>query len=227
MLDYLISNYFILLYFIALILSLVKYRLYYDTILKHLPILFSYTLLSELLGLLVRDIEEVQLIYVEDFYNYNTIIFNIFDIIFFLYFFYIYHQIIKNHKHKKIIQYGSILFLLLCIINLMVQNFYIEPQNLAITYGAILLLFSTFAYLWQLLTEKYRIPLRNNLLFWISTGLTVFYICYPVTMNFLSFNYGFYTKYHLTIYHYAAIGVLYSCIIIGFILMKRFRTPPL
>jgi hypothetical protein len=44
MLEYILNNYFMLLYFLALILSIAKYHLYYDTILKYLPILIVYIL---------------------------------------------------------------------------------------------------------------------------------------------------------------------------------------
>lgn len=224
MIEYLSHNYYIPLYFITLILSMVKYRLYYDTILKHLPIIFAYTLLSEVLGLLVRDLEDIQIIYDKEFYNYNTIIFNIFDIIFFLYFLYIYYHIIENSRSKKIIKYGSVLFIFSSIINLFFQDFYIDPQNYAIIIGSVILLYAVLMYLYNTTIEKHRLPLRNNLLFWISTGLLIFYIWYPISMYILTFNYSLYTEYNLSAYHYATIGLFYSCIIIGLTLMKRLRT---
>jgi hypothetical protein len=70
-----------LLYFLALILSIVKYHLYYDTILKYLPILIVYTFLTETLGIIIRDVDEIQIIYKQEYYNYNTAIFNIFDML--------------------------------------------------------------------------------------------------------------------------------------------------
>ena len=224
MLKYFQNNYFILLYLLAFIMSLIKYRLYYDTILKYLPMVIAYTLLSEVLGLIVRDVENIQIIYEKEFYNYNTIIFNIFDIIFFLYFFYVYYHIIDNSRSKKIITYGSILFIISCILNLFTQDFYIEPQNYAIIIGSLILLYAVLMYLYNTFIEKHSLPLRNNLLFWISTGLLIFYIWYPISMYILTFNYSLYTEYNLSVYHYATIGLFYSCIIIGFTLMKRLRT---
>ena len=142
MLDYFLNNYFLLLYLVAFILSLAKYRLYYDTILKYLPMIIAYTLLSEVLGLMVRDVDDIQIIYKQEYYNYNTVIFNVFDIIFYVYFFYVYYHLIDNSFSRKVIIYGSVAFLTSCILNLFMQNFYIEPQNYAIITGAIILLLS-------------------------------------------------------------------------------------
>lgn len=223
MFEYFLNNYFLLLYLLAFISSLAKYRLYYDTILKYLPIVIAYTLLSETLGLMVRDIDEIQIIYKQEYYNYNTVIFNIFDIIFFLYFFYVYYHIIDKSISKKVIKYGSWMFLVTCIMNLFIQDFYLEPQNYAIIIGSIILLYAVLTYLSKIFKKEQKLPLYTNLLFWISLGILVFYTCYPVTMYILTFYYEIYSEFNLSIFHYATIGVLYSCIIIGFILMKRLR----
>jgi len=223
MLEYLLENYFILLYFIALVLSIAKYQRYYDTVLRYFPILLAYTFLSEVLGLIVRDVDDIQLIYKQEFHNYNTIIFNVFDIIFFLYFFYIYYHLSKYPITKKIIKYGSVFFVITCIVNLFYQDFFTEPQNFGIIAGSIILLYAAIIYLYKLITIKHKLPLHTNLLFWISVGILIFYMCYPITMYILSFNYELFTAYNLSKYHYATIGIFYSCIILGLLFMKRLR----
>jgi hypothetical protein len=45
-----LENAFMLSYVVVVILSIVKYAKYFDTPLKYLPIIFFYTLLTELLG---------------------------------------------------------------------------------------------------------------------------------------------------------------------------------
>lgn len=225
MLQYILDNYFILLYFIALVLSVIKYRLYYDTVLKYLPIILGYVLMSEILGAIVRDIDDIQLVYIPEYYNYNTIIFNIFDIVFFLYFFYVFYQLSDKPINKIIIKYGSIVFLISCTVNLFYQDFYTQPQNYAIIVGAIILIFACLTYLYKIFTEEQKFVPRRNLLFWISIGLLFFYTYYPISMYILSFNYDLYSMYNITKYHYACISVLYSCFIIGFISMRRLRLP--
>ncbi len=223
MLAYLFDNYFMLFYFIALVLSLINYQRYYDTILRYFPIILAYTFLSEVLGLLVRDTNEIQLIYKQEFHNYNAIIFNIFDIIFFLYLFYIYYQVSGSTFTKAILKYGTWCFILVSIVNLFFQDFYTEPQNFSIIAGSVLLCYAALNFIIKLISVRHKLPLYNNLLFWISLGILFFYICYPIIMYILTFQYKQYIAYNLSEYHYVAIGVFYSCIIIGFILMKRLR----
>ncbi len=223
MLAYLLDNYFMPLYFIALVLSLIKYQLYYDTVLRYFPILLTYTFLTEVLGLIVRDVDDIQLVYRQEYYNYNTIIFNIYDVIFFLYFFYVYYQLNDNRLTKIIIKYGGITFLLTCIGNLFLQDFFTEPQNFAIIIGSVILIYTVSTYLYKLIITKHRLPIYRNLLFWLSIGILFFYICYPISMYILSFEYDFFILHNLSKYHYISIGVFYTCIIIGLILMKRLR----
>ena len=223
MLEYFLNNYFMLLYLIALILSITKYHLYYDSLLKYLPILIGYTFLTETFGIIIRDVDEIQIIYKQGYYNYNPVIFNIFDIIFFTYFFYVYYHIIDNLNSKKIIKYGTWVFLVICVFNLFIQDFYVYPQNYAIIIGSLILLFAVLTYLNKVFKEQQGLLLHTNLLFWISLGILFFYTCYPVTMYILSYYYDVYSEYNLSVFHYATIGVFYSCISIGFILMKRLR----
>lgn len=225
MLEYIFDAYFMILYFIALILSIVKYHLYYNSILKYLPILIAYTFLTETLGLIVKEIKEIQIIYQEDYNQYNAIIFNFFDIVFFIYFFYIYYHAIDNSLHQKTLKYGCILFIISSILNLFIQDFYIDPQNYSIIIGSILLLYSTGIYLNKIYKEAYKSYIHTNLLFWISIGIFFFYLFYPITMYLLTYRYDFFMDYNIINYHHASIGVLYMCFIIGFYLMKRFRIP--
>ncbi len=223
MLAYILDNYFMPLYLIALVLCIIKYQLYYDTVLRYFPILLAYTLMSEVLGLIVRDVDDIQLVYKQEFYNYNTIIFNIYDIIFFLYFFYIYYQLSDNITTKNIIKYGGACFLLTCIVNLFLQDFYTEPQNFAIIIGSAIIVYTASIYLYKMIITKYKLPVYRNLLFWISVGILFFYIWYPTAMYILSFHYDFFTNHNFSKYHYISIAVFYTCIIVGLTLMKRLR----
>ena len=223
MFEYFLSNYFFLLYLAAFVLSLTKYRLYYDTILKYLPLVIAYTLLSEILGLMVRDLKDVQIVYKKNYYEYNTAIFNIFDIIYNLYFLYIYRNTINTPVSRKIIDYGSVLFLITCVVNLFIQDFLTEPQNVAIIIGSVFLVYAALTYLLTTIKKDYKIPHTSNLLFWISIGILFFYSIYPINMYILGFEYNFFISHNLSVYHLITIGVLYTCYIIGFLLMKRFR----
>jgi len=220
MLELLQNNYFFLLYFAALILSIVRYRLYYDTLLKYLPILIAYTVLSEVLGFAVRNFDEIQIVYKEEFFYYNTLIFNIFDIIFYLYFLSIYHKALIATTSKKFVKIGMLLFILVSIINLFMQNIYVDPQNYAIIIGAFFTVVSALLFILQLKKDK-SVQISQKLLFWISLGIIFFHFFYPITMYILSFKYELYTAFGIAKFHYFSIAVLYCCFIIGFIRVKR------
>jgi len=224
MLEYLLNNYFFFLYSLALVLCIIQYKYYFDSVLKYLPVLIGYTLINELLGLLIRDVDEIQLIYNQTYYNYNAIIFNIFDIIFFLYFFYIYKNTIRNKMVKNITTYGTIVFLISCIVNLFFQSFYVEPQSYAIIVGALLLLINAITYLIEICQPNQNSILKRNLLFWISIGIVIFYSIYPFSMYLVSFNFQLYHTYNFTWIHFASLGIFYTFIIIGLALMRKFKT---
>ncbi|WP_281542615.1 hypothetical protein [Maribacter aestuarii] len=222
MLELVQNNYFFLLYIAAFILSIVRYRVYYDTVLKYFPILIAYTLLSEILGFAIRNFDDIQIVYEEDYYYYNTLIFNIFDFIFYLYFLSVYHKVLASANSKMFVKVGVVLFILVSILNVFLQNIYVSPQNYAILVGALFTVVSAFLYVMELHNNE-SIQITRKLLFWISIGIIVFHFFYPITMYIVSFEYDFYTTMGIGKFHLFTIALLYGCFIIGFIRMKRFK----
>ena len=220
--EFIRENYFLIFYALALLLALLQYRKYFDSLLKYFPIIIAYTLISEILGTVVRDYENIQIVYLDGYSFYNQLIFNIFDIIFFLYFFHVYRNAISSFKFKNWTKYGAILFILCSIINPFLQNFLLYAQMMASTIGSIVLIFSILLYF---LDKKAitNVPNRQNLLFWISWGLLLFYIFYPFILLLGYFNYELYKQFHVRIVHHILIAVMYSCFILGFIYMRRIR----
>ena len=221
-LEFIKENYFIALYAVALLLSIIRYNRYFDSLLKYLPMIIAYTLISEILGLVIREYDDIQIVYLEGYSFYNMLIFNIFDIIFFLYFFHVYRNAISIFKFKNWIKYGAILFIVCSIINPFIQNFLLYAQMMASTIGSIVLIFSILLYF---LDKKVitNVPNRQNLLFWISWGLLLFYIFYPFILLLGYFDYELYKQFHVKIVHHILIAVMYSCFILGFLFMRRIR----
>jgi len=221
--DFFFNNYFLLFYALAFIFSMVRYSKYFHTVLKYLPILIGYTLITEVLGFLIRDYDTIQIVYIEGYSYYNHLIFNIFDIIFFLYFFHVYRNTISSFKFKNWIKYGAILFIMCSIINPFFQDFLLYPQLMASTIGSIVLIFSILLYF---LDKKAiaNVPNRQNLLFWISWGLMFFYTFYPFILLLGYFDDELYKEFHVRKVQHILIVVMYSCFILGFILMRRIRS---
>lgn len=216
MLEFLKDNYFIPLYGITLAIGLVRYKRYYDSVLKYLPILIAYTLLTEILGILIRDYESFQIIYLEKYDYANYFIYNIYDVVFFLYFYFVFWKIIQEEKYRSIIKYGAIIYIVATLINPFFQNVLIFPQIYASSIGSIVLIISILLYHLKKRREKQK---KNRLLIWISIGLLVFNIFFPLIMLAGRFDYDLYKKLNFQQLHYFLIVAMYTCFIIGFLKM--------
>lgn len=187
--------------------------------------LIAYTLSTEVLGWYILKNEEYQIIYeglAGSHTNNNTAIYNIFDVILFMYFYYIYWRIIRKSIFKKIIKYGSLVFILVSIVNPFFQNFWKFPQIFALTVGSLVLILSVCFYFKDLKDKKIGTPLRSNLLFWISLGLIIFYPFYPAFVIIGLYQAELYMEW-FKISHQVLIAAMYLSFIIGFSLMRRFK----
>lgn len=217
-LEYIGGNYFMLFYLLALVLSIKKYHLYFNTVLKFLPILIGYAFLSELLGFLILNFDSFQIVSVEEYSYANNLVFNIYDIIFFLYFFYVYWKILKIKKHRTLIRYGAFLYLGSCIINPFLQDFTIFAQIYASTTGSFLLVIYILLYFFEYYKGLQR---KDDLLKWLSLGLLIFNLFFPFIMIMGEHYYDLYLLLHLRKVHHVLITAMYSCIIIGFIRLRN------
>jgi len=179
--------------------------------------IIAYTLLSEILGYLIVEFESFQIIYSDKYPFANNLIFNIFDIVFFLYFYFVFWKAIANSTHRKVIKYGTVLFVISCLINPFFQSILILPQVYAITVGSLLLITFCIFYFRQTITTKKS----NCLMLWISIGLLIFYFFYPTIIILGIYNYDFYQRLHLNQLNRLLIAIMYVCFIIGFLKMRK------
>ena len=223
MYAFLKDNYFIPLYAITLVVSLLRYKRYFNTsVLKYLPMLIAYTLVSEILGYFIRDFDSFQIVYQDKYQYANYIIFNIYDVVFFLYFFYLFWKTLKNKDHKNIIKYGGVVYVLATLINPFFQNALIFPQIYASTIGSIVLIISIFLYYHQIREQNGK---QYILLVWISSGLFIFNLFFPLISIFARYDYALYEKLGLRQFHYLLIVIMNACIILGFLFMRPIRAP--
>jgi len=223
-LEFLEGEYILALYALAFLLSIYRYRKYYETLLKYFPILIFYTLLTELLGKFIGEFEEIQIVYLDQFENYNSLIYNLFEIIFFLYFYYVFWNELNNTRNKKFIKYGSIFYIIISIINPFFQDAILYPQIYALTFGSILLVITTLLYFKELDSKSTGIPHYSNLLFWISVGLMLFHVFYPIIMVIGFYYSQAYLDLHLRTLLHILICIMYLCFIVGFIFMWHNRS---
>jgi hypothetical protein len=218
-LELLKDNYFFILYFAVLVLSLVRYRRYFDSVLKFFPILIGYTILTEILGFLIKNFEEFRITSSEIYPYANNAIYNIYDIIFTCYFLYIFHKKIKNRKFKNYIIYGSIIYAISVGINPFFEDWIIFPQTIAFTVGSILLIMSILLYFTD---SKFRREKNNNLLVWIAIGLLIFNLFFPPILIAGIYYYDVvYQEFNLRQVHLVLITAMYACFIVGFLHLRN------
>ena len=107
--DLILENAFIPVYGITVAVALWRYRRYFDTVFKFLPILLMYTFLTELAGLIFKTYEEWDLVFSDLLHYNNWVIYNIYNIIFFAYFIYVYWISVKIEKYRRVILVGGLL----------------------------------------------------------------------------------------------------------------------
>jgi len=212
----------LIIYLIALIFSILSYKKYFDSFLKYLPILIGYTFLTEFLGLFIRESDAFAIIYSQGNEYLNSLIFNIFDIFFFLYFLFIYWKALDDARQKKWIKNGGLLFVLVSIINPFFQSFSLEPQIYSMLIGSFFIISAAILYFKQV--NGFKGESNRKLLSWVSLGLLIFYPFYPIIFFIvIYFDDALYRMLHLNIIHQILICLMYCCFIIGFIRMNRMK----
>jgi hypothetical protein len=199
-------------YAIVFVVSLIKFPLYKNTPLRILPLILLLTLVTESLGGLINKIYGPP----------NIIVFNIYYFLYFTMFFYLFMKVIEVDKFKKLIKIGILVFWIFYLSDLILTDIVNESFTRSYIAGAGILIFSITLYYISILQSSLVLVIKNDLLFWISVGLFLFYIGYlPIKIIrswFLQLNDFF--NILLTI-QFSLIIVMYGCFLIGFLWMKK------
>ena len=222
-LDQFLEGAFVPLYAITLIVALWRYQRYFDTALKYLPILLFYAFLSELLGMIIRDSENMNLFLNEFYVNNNFVIFNIYYIISFGFFLVIYYLYLKRPFHKRIMLVLGIIFTGTAITNAIYESFLTISQVYTYTVGAISMIICTGLYFIENKTQRNTWFNPRDLLSWISLGMFVFFLVYT-PIKILKQYWLMLGEYHQPWsrrLHLSALVFMYVSFSIGFIKMDR------
>lgn len=215
------DQFFVFIYLLTWIVSVYRYRRYFDTPLKYLPMLIIYTFFTELLGYFIKFSSEFQFFSDERFARQNVIIYNVYQVVFFLFFFEVYRKIIKNQLAKKWISYGSILCVLIYLVNAIFYN----PLHNQLTHAHIIVSLMFIAVLAMYFKEKHTeespYPKKYNLLFWVSVGLMMFYTLFPVILILFKLKLSITMHIYLRPILLGSIVFMYGCFIIGLLVGKR------
>ncbi|AWX43554.1 hypothetical protein HME9304_00543 [Flagellimonas maritima] len=215
------DHFYIPLYLITWAVAVYRYRRYFDTVLKYLPILIIYTFFTELLGYFIKNHDDFQF-FSDDRYDWhNVIIYNIYQIVFFLFFYWVYWKTITNKSSKKIIKYGAFVCLLSYIVSAFFQNPLHEQLNYAHAVGSLILIFALILYFNEKRAEKNPFSQKHNLLFWVGLGLFIFYVVFPFILLSDYLNLNISLQFQLRTILLVAIVLMYSLFMIGLVLGKR------
>lgn len=222
-LDKVLEGAFTPLYAVTLLIALWRYRRYYDTALKYLPILLFYTFLSELLGMIIKYSANMGLFLNELYANNNFVIYNIYYIISFLFFLVIYYLYLKRSVHKRIIAFFIPIFIVVAFVNALYESFLTISQVYTYVVGAIGMIVCAALYFIENKIDRNSWFNSRDLLSWISLGLFVFYMVFtPIKiLKHYWLMIGEYPPIWSRRLHLSVLVFMYVSFILGFIKMDR------
>jgi len=193
--------------YLSAIVAIVFFYKYKNTRLRYFTLILVYIALNDLYGGYLRD----------SGFEYNYIIYNIYNVISFSFYFLLYRKHLKTKRYQKVVLLFLLTYLLSFMINGFFQNYITQLQTIPYIIASIFLVISIIFYFIEILNSEKVLKVNKNLLFWISIGLFLFnigIIPFRIIVNSFSnstaINYLFLIKFILVI-------VMNLCFMIGFI----------
>lgn len=208
-----LESVFFSLYVIVFLISIIRFPLYRNTALKFLPVILFATMATEYFGDYLKDLGNKPI---------NFAVFNLYYLMHFSLFFYIFMKMIENSGFKKNIKIGYGIFLLFYLSDLFFTGFFKDSFTIAYLAGASILIFCIILYYISILQSSLVFVVKNDLLFWVSVGLFLFYIGYLPIKIIKTWFYkpdSFFNL--LLILQFSLIIIMYLCFLTGFLWMKK------
>lgn len=201
-----------ILYIGVFILGAIKYPLYKDTPLNFFLLVLLFTILAESLGKYVRDFVQPR----------NAIIYNIYYIFYFSFLLYIFMKVIDVEKFKKYIKIGIGIYWVFYIGDWFFTDYLERGFIVSYFVGAGVLVFSIILYYISILQSSLVLVVKNDLLFWVSVGLFLFYIGYVPIKIIRTFFYEASNFFELLmIIQLSLLILMYLLFLTGFLWMKK------
>lgn len=206
---------------LAFISGILFYKKYFNTPLKYFLILLGIMTSIELYYTFVTDVLHQTI-------QNNTAVYNVLSVVEFSTYFYLFRCFSKKRVHKKTISFLALCYAIAVLVNFsFFQKLSSTGSFHLYTYalGALFLVIVISLYLIEILKSDEVLNIKKSLLFWISSGLMIYYvgvlpfwIGLPYIPQEELKNAG-YILFSLSI-------IMYSCFIFGFICSKRLSTLP-
>ncbi|GGX13326.1 hypothetical protein GCM10007384_13640 [Aquimarina muelleri] len=159
----------------AIIGSIYFYK-YKKTFLKYFLIILWYIAINDLLGFFLRNNDYPV-----------SILYNIYYLVVFNYLMFLFKNYITNMNHKKMILTFMFVYTISFFINGIFGNYLIQDSKTPYIIGASFLVISIIFYYMDILNSEKVLHVKKNLLFWISTGVLIYYcgnIPYKIVKNY-------------------------------------------
>lgn len=195
---------------------MVHFKKFVDTPLRFFPLLIAYTLFNEILGFFILEFEEFSFFDQQKYNWHNIIIYNIYQVIFFAYVFWLYCQLERLKQHRTIIVICGLITFLAYFISLFFQ----DPFHTSLFYADTIGSLATILVILLHLKSLNKLT-RFNLMVWINWGMLIFYLYLPFDVLNAYLNLDFYLENHLRLVLWVVVCVMYSLFTLGFIISKR------
>ena len=212
---------FVILYLATWIISVYRYRRFFDTPLKFFPMIIMYTFFNEILGYFITYSDQFQFFSDSKYTPNNIVIYNIYQVVFFVYIFDVYRKILKSDQLKKLVFYLIIAWVFGYLVNGILVNPLIYQTTYAHIFGSVLMVLISLMYLREKLNEESSHPLKFNLMFWVTIGLLAFYIPFPLILTFYKIKAVYGIWIFLKPILVTSIILMYGFIIFGLLIGKR------
>lgn len=198
---------------LSALLAIVFYSKYRYTPLRYFFILLVYVFFTGLLGVYINNVLG----------HNNVVVYNVFNIVNFLFFYYVFYNVIRNARYRNWIVFGISLFIAASSINPFFSEFLTESQLLSYAVGAVVLLFCIILYFIEVLATSRILLINQEILFWISIGLLLFYVGYlPIKFTRIYYSIQSVDTYAtLRMVHLILVILMNACFIIGFLWTKK------
>ncbi len=162
----------LLILFISYISSLRAFRLDMPLPFRQFSFFVLFLFLSEIFGTAwPRVLYRLTPFAQSNLWFYNLLFFCC--CVFYLYFFY---KVLQSGRMKKTIRILTFIYILFAVINFFFIQGTLELNTYTELLTSFLVVFLSIAYYYQLLFAKEVIVLKNDAMFWISTGLLIYHL---------------------------------------------------
>jgi hypothetical protein len=183
---------------------------------------YKYTFLKYFLFMLwlIVFVEFFAIYYVQKT-GHNQILYNLYHSINFPFLFILYRTYIKNEKQRKAIGVFIPIYLVFFFGNIFFQNYFTQIQTIPFIIGALFTIISILFYFLEILNTDKVLKVSENLLFWISIGLLLYFvgkIPLRIVKNYWK-EISNYQSYYIV--EYILSIIMNICFIIGFIWSRK------